>query len=489
MTFPSLSNLFLKNIGVKQTIIKNTFWLTATEGITQVLKFILIVYTARILGAEDYGKFSFALSFVAIAVIFSELGLPDIITREFSKNKEFEKDYPAVLSLKLFLSSIVLVLITGGSFFITPDSAIRISIIILGIFILITSFLNVIWAFFRAREKMEYEAIFKTAQYLVLIVLSFVALLLAPSVENLSYAYLISNLIVLITTLLFFNFFVSRIKLYYDKKVWKNFLKFSWPLAPGFVVGWVYVSVTSIMLGFFGYNIENGWYNAAYKIIGALAISATLISRSFFPALSRFSRESKEKIQKIWNYQRAVMVILAFPMVIGGIILAPKIINLFYDSSYNPSILAFQWLIVVCGIDFIYYPYASSLVIFGKEKINFILIAIGLVINVILNFIFIPKYTLYGAVLSTIVSSVAVFLLALVCVKIYTPMPSFNFKTLKVLLVVIFSGTAMFFIMLQPQIYKLNLFLLIFLSACVYFSALFLFYKVFNKNSLKWKDL
>ena len=96
----SIKKLFLENIGIRQTIIKNTFWLTAAEVVTQILKLALIVYTARILGAQEYGKFSFALSFVGIFVIFAELGLPDIITREFSKNHEAEKEYSSVISLK-----------------------------------------------------------------------------------------------------------------------------------------------------------------------------------------------------------------------------------------------------------------------------------------------------------------------------------------------------------------------------------------------------
>jgi len=481
--------LFFKNIGTKQTVIKNTFWLTLSEAITGFLKFIFVIYVAKILGATEYGKFSFALSFVTIVVILSEMGLPDIITREFSKNKESEKDYPAILSFKLFLSLICFILMVGGAFFITSDPIIRVSIIVLGIFILITSFLNVICAFFRAREKMEYESVFKITQHLFLIFSSFIVLFFIPSVKNLSYAYLFSNLVILIITLLFFNFFVSRIKLYYDKKIWHKFFKFSWPLSPGFVIGWIYVSLTSIMLGYFGYNIENGWYNAAYKIIGALAISATLVSRSFFPVLSRFSKESKIKIQRIWNYQEALMAILSFPMIMGGIILAPQIINLFYDASYNPSILAFQWLVIVCGIDFMYYPYASSLVVFGREKVNFVLIVIGLIINIILNFIFIPKYTLYGAVLSTTISSVVVFLLAIVCAKIYTPISPFNIGTLKILLSIIISALIMFIFLFKIQIYEPNLFLSIFLGAGVYFLTLLVFYKIFNNNFLKWKRL
>ncbi|OGZ72551.1 MAG: hypothetical protein A2908_01620 [Candidatus Staskawiczbacteria bacterium RIFCSPLOWO2_01_FULL_38_12b] len=476
--------LFLKNIGVRQTIVKNTFWLTVAEVITQILKLVLIIYTARILGAIEYGKFSFALSFVAIAVIFSELGLPDIITRELSRNQNLEKEYSSIISLKVFLSIAMMLLIYIVSFFITSDPVIRSSIWLLSYFILITSFLNILYAFFRARQKMEYEAISKIIQYIILTSFGFLVLLLAPSIKNLSYAYLITNLAVLILILFFFNRFVSPLRISYDKKVWKKYLKSSWPLAGGLIISWIYVSVSSIMLGYFGYNIENGWYNAAYKIIGAIAISAVLISRSFFPVLSKFSIESKEKIKKVWNYQKELMIIFAFPIIIGGIVLAPKIISFFYDSSYYPSIFAFQLLVFVSGVDFLYYPYASALIIFNHEKRNFGLIIIGLIISIILNIFLIPRYTLYGAATSVLISSVIVLLLAIIATRIYTPIRPFNAEMLKTFVAVIFSGLVMFFLISMPKIYNLNFILVIIIGMISYFLVLFACYKTLRINKL-----
>ncbi len=60
---------FLENLGVKQTIFKNTFWLAVAEGVTKFLKLILIIYVARVLGATEYGKFTFAL-FLSLCLVF-----------------------------------------------------------------------------------------------------------------------------------------------------------------------------------------------------------------------------------------------------------------------------------------------------------------------------------------------------------------------------------------------------------------------------------
>ena len=139
---------FLKNSGVKQTIAKNTFWLAIAEGVTRFLKLFLIIYIARILGATEYGKFTFALAFVSLFAIFSDFGISTITTREIAREKEKEKEFPAVLSLKLVLSIGTLFLICIGSFFITLDLVIRGIIWILGVYIIVSSFSEIVFAFF-----------------------------------------------------------------------------------------------------------------------------------------------------------------------------------------------------------------------------------------------------------------------------------------------------------------------------------------------------
>ena len=86
----NLRTLFLENRGIRQTIVKNTFWLALGEGIGRILTAALLIYVARVLGAEEYGMFTFAFAFVSLLVIFADFGLSPITIRELSKDKELE---------------------------------------------------------------------------------------------------------------------------------------------------------------------------------------------------------------------------------------------------------------------------------------------------------------------------------------------------------------------------------------------------------------
>lgn len=478
----NIENFFLKNTGIKQTILKNTFWLVVAEAVGGIMRLVLLIYVARILGATEYGKFTFAFSFVSVMVIFADLGITNIITREFSRNKEKEKEFSAILALDIILSAGTLILMALGSFFITSDFSIRKMIWILGSFILITNFFSVFHAFLRSRQKMEYEAGIKIIQTLIISGLSLFVLFRFHSAMSLSYGYFFSNLIALIFLLLFFHFRFQPLKLSWDKNVFK-LLKISWPLSLGIMASWIYISISSVILGYFNLIIENGWYNAASKVAFIAVMPATLVVVSFYPALSNFFITSKEKLQKSWNYLMGVMIFLTMPVVIGGIVLAPKIINFFYGSNFAPSIFVFQFLIFVVGLNFINYPYSIILIVSDQQKKNFALIITGMAINIILNILLIPAYKLFGAVIATTISSLITLILTIIVSKYFTLISIFNIKLLKAAFAAGFSSLVMFFVVRLPAVYNLNIFFSVIAGILIYSFILYLLYK-YNGN---WK--
>jgi len=472
----NIKTFLFKNIGIRQTILKNTTWLTVAEVITRLLGLAVIIGIVRILGAAEYGKFAFAFSFVSLLVIFSNLGVAEITTRELSKGKETKKDYPAIISLKIILTISALILMVIGSFFLTSDLTIQKAIWALSLFILITSFFNIFFAFFRAEQRMEYEAVTKILQSLIITVFAFFVLFTLPSVKNLSFSYFLANLIIFVIFLIFFHIKINLLKLSYNKAVWKKFLKNSWPLTLGFSFFWVYGYLDSIILGSQGLITETGWYNAVLKIATASVIPAMLISKSFYPVFSKFSHSIKEKVQQVWNYHMETMIVLSFPIMVGGWVLAPKIVDLFYGPDFQPAALAFKLLIIVAGISFFYFPFSLILVAVNQQKKNFSLILLGALINIILSFILVRSFSLYGIAAATIISSAIVFLLAAEISKYFTPISPFNLKIFRTLVISIFASMIMLLGIRQPVIYNLNVFFTIVIGGLIYSFVLLIFF-------------
>ncbi len=484
--FNSIKSFFFDNVSIKQTIFKNTFWLAASNGISRILTFFLFIYIARILGATEYGKFAFALSFIFLLSVFSDLGLSPIATRELSQGREKERDFPALLSLKILLIVGTLALVLIGSFLVTSDPTIRKIIWILAVYVFIGSFVQIVYAFLEARQKMEHEAWAEMLKAVLFFGFGFFVIFNFPSAENLAYSYLAGILVFLTIFLIFFHSKFYRLRLCWNKATWLKFLKMSWPLALAGFFATIYSQTDSVMMGYFGQITQTGWYNAAYRIIGATLIPVGLISTSIFPILSSSFGESKEKLQKIWNYYVKIMIILAMPLVIGGITLAPKIIDFIYDQSYSPSVLAFQILLFMAVLVFISNPLTNVLVARNQEKKTFFVAMGGMIVNIILNAFLIPKYSLYGAALVTVITYFLMFLLLSYFVLKNLSLSFFNRETSFNITIAGIATLIMFFTITNPFFAKFHVLFLVLVGAAVYFLAMLILRLIIKKYGISF---
>lgn len=336
----------------------------------------------------------------------------------------------------------------------------------------------------QARQKMEYQAFTNILEVLLVTGAGLFILFYSPSVKNLSYSYLFAALVALIFVLVLFHFKIQRLSLNWNKSIWQRFLSISWPLALVGLLASIYNQTDSVMLGYFNQITQTGWYNAAYRIIGATFIPVALVSTSIFPVLSKSFNESKEKLQKVWNYYTEIIIFLAIPLIIGGLFLASKIIDFIYDSTYTPSVLAFQILIIMAGIIFLYNPFIQVLIVSDQQKKIFWAVLSGAIINVILNLILIPKFSLYGAAIATVITHLLIFFSLVRLTLKSTPINPFNMRIFLSLIGAIFSSIPMYFVISQPQIYYLNVFLSILIGAGVYSICFLLYKELLGKISL-----
>ena len=83
-----VKDFLLVNRTTRQTVAKNTFWLTVSNLGGRLLRAVIIIYSARVLGAAEWGLFSYAVSFVALITVFADFGIGPILTREASRTND-----------------------------------------------------------------------------------------------------------------------------------------------------------------------------------------------------------------------------------------------------------------------------------------------------------------------------------------------------------------------------------------------------------------
>ncbi|HCA67037.1 MAG: hypothetical protein A2249_02555 [Candidatus Jacksonbacteria bacterium RIFOXYA2_FULL_44_7] len=474
-----IASFLFNNRTVKQTLLKNSVWLGFVK-VANLLTMLLSVIAARKFGADEFGKFSFAMAFVSLFSVVVTAGIPTIIIREFAREEKRKNLFAPLILLGVFLGVLAFFLILLFSIFITDDVRTKSIIIPLGIYIIIQGFTGIFFAFFRAYQKMEYEAWIKIPFLLVLFFVGMIALFYFPSIESLSVSYLIASVVILALTVIFFSRRLHPISLRFDMGVMKHFLLLSWPLAFASVFNMIYIYIDSVFMGYWGMTQEIGWYNAAYKIVNFTTIPMFLVTDAFYPALSSL-KETAKKTQKIWDQFTGFMIIAAVPLIVGGIAIAPKIIRFFYGSSYDPSILAFQILICVGGIMYLTASYNTVLLVANRQKILFLITAIGGIMNIVLNFILIPRFSLYGAAWATLITYFSMLALFVLYVRLKTEVKPITRRVFSILIMSILATALMYGIITHSIIAKLPMLLLALIGFLSYSLSFLVFFKIHRR--------
>jgi O-antigen/teichoic acid export membrane protein len=142
-----------------QRIAKNTAALFAAQFVVAILGLVLSIFIARNLGDVIFGKYSFALAFVAIFAVFSDLGYNTLLIREVARDKSQASKYlNNVISMRALLSLVLFALIAVTINLMGYPADTKNVVYLFGIYTLLVSFSAVFKVTFRAFERMEYEA-------------------------------------------------------------------------------------------------------------------------------------------------------------------------------------------------------------------------------------------------------------------------------------------------------------------------------------------
>src|SRR3989344_1258911 len=184
-------------------IIRNSSWLFLGELFNRGIFFIISLIIARNFLTEEYGVFSFSLSFVLLFIILSDLGLSTLIIREVSKDESVAKKYIENISLIKILLSILtfLVIILSSAVFVEGKITNQL-VILFSIYLIINSFNEFIRSIFKSFEKFKFDTISKITQGIILLMLVLFLINGGYSIVTVSYSFIISSIISLIVSIL-----------------------------------------------------------------------------------------------------------------------------------------------------------------------------------------------------------------------------------------------------------------------------------------------
>lgn len=386
-----------------QRILKNTFMLFFSSIISQIIGFVGIIYLARILGPQDFGKINFAMAVIAYFTLITNMGLPWFGTREIARNPaKLTRYLETILMLRLCLAISGFALLVLLTYALNPSTEITYLILLYGFGLIPSAFL-LDWVF-QGVEKMEHIALARIlfrgieTGLLILFVNGPEDLLRIPCFQ------VAGNLIPAVLLIVIFIRTFGRFRVRFDYKAWKHYLALALPMGLSIIMVQVYQGSDRVMLGIMRTNEEVGLYSAAYKIIMVLIVAVGACGQALYPVISSYFKTAFDELSHILQLTTRVMVSITLPLAVGGTVIAKPIFRLLYGPEYDEGIIALQimlWLIVIMSINTVK---AWGLLACNRQNHFFVGSLITAASNVILNFSLIPALGLAGAAIASVLS-------------------------------------------------------------------------------------
>ena len=181
-----------------------------------------------------------------------------------------------------------------------------------------------------------------------------------------------------------------------------------------------------------------GIYAIGYRIGMIITFLNSIVSLVYFPYAMRVADDShaKESFKKVFNAYVVFGGILGFFV----ILFSPEIFKIFINKSYHEAIR-----IVFFGVisNYLYGIFnIINLSFYVKKKAGNIAFAVGLgaILNIVLNFILIPKYGIYGAGISSILAfGLIVFFNYIIAEKMYPISYKIGYAIFSIVILILIS--------------------------------------------------
>jgi O-antigen/teichoic acid export membrane protein len=419
----------LQNISEEQKIVKNSFWISLARFGGSVFRAILVIISFRILGPSLQGSFYLAMNFILIFSFIPDFGLTAVVIRELSKNYENRrKIFSNAVFAVLFLLIISLVLINLTKFIFIKDTLAKGLIILLSIFLIFDTLREFLYSIFRAKEKMEMQALSHLTTNFLLLCMGLIFLKLNPDPFSLAKAYLLASIIGFLITFFmikkefFFNYFK-----FLEKKLTLDLLNKSWPIGIANFLFLIITYLDTVILGWFQSSKDVGLYNSIVKLSEFLYFFPAALAMSIFPILSK---KNTDEFDKTINFGFQLALFMSLPILIILFSLSPEIIKFIFGDKYIEASLGLKFISFAIPFNFMVLILIDALIAIDKRKELLIYEILIVSINFILNILFVPYYSYFASSLITSLCSILSLIFSYFILKKHI---SFSFKIKKFL--------------------------------------------------------
>lgn len=384
-------------------IIHNTGWLMGDKAFRMVLGLLVGAWVARYLGPSLFGELSYVLAFVAFFQVISKLGFDNVAIRDMARNREAS---PAILGTVFRLRVIagffcwLAAIVTMGVIRAGDYDALILTAVVAGTVVFQATDTIDLW--FRSQTQSRRTVVPKAIAYLLNSLVKVILILLKAPLLYFALAVLVEFAFAAIALYVSYGMFPSPFKWEWDFDWGKRLLKESWPYLLSGLAIIIYMRVDQIMLReMLGAN-ELGIYSAALPLSTTWYFIPLVISQSAGPSIAKRKHSDPNGYNRAIYRLFALMWWIMLPLSTTIALFSASVIQLLYGDAYSASTIVlsvhvFANIPIALGV-----MQGIWIVNESKNIMALIKTVIGVITNVGLNLVMIPRYGALGAASATV---------------------------------------------------------------------------------------
>ena len=366
------------------------------------------VIVARSLGAEEWGQFSFVFALLGLMSVVTDLGVGRVVLAKLIDDDpdEIARTASSFLALRTVLGLVGYVLAVGYVLVLGYPSEVILATVLGGLVVVFATPSHALSVLFQARHRMLLVAVAESAGQVLQLGLTVLAAVFAPTllifvlpaVANEAFRVVTKGLAVRRRSV------GLRPSRHLDVHRWGPYLREAIPLAIGFALTIAMLKIDVLMLSLLDTFDAVGLYSIGYKFsdmmdtitLAAVAPVSTLLVAAWPTELPTFRKRTRTAALAFTTFG-GVAVAAFWPS-------ADPLIRLLYGDRFVAGADAARLLVLGAAVMSLILLGVFLLASASKQRHYPAVALAGLVLNVVLNLILIPRYSYTGSAVATVVT-------------------------------------------------------------------------------------
>lgn len=447
-----------------KNVYKSLFRFSYGTWIQALISILSLPIFARFLNPSEYAVISLFILIYTILISIIFLGIDQSFVRfyyDYSDKIKYINSY-LIISLTSYTIFSFLVFYYKNIisiYIIDSDSYFLIGLLLLHLFSgIILRYLTLVLRCEDLSILYSNSQIFLSISY---VILGVICILFFKNVYSLIIGAVISQCLVAIylytklNKIIVFNFSNNLI----DRSFTKEITKYSLPFIPIIFLDWLFLNFDKTILREYTDLNSLGIYFTAYKIVFVLNIIQIGFKSFWFPyALNKY----KEDPDALIEFKKlSKNLIFFFTIIILGLICIRDILKLLFPEEYHGVSEIFPLLLIIPFISTLYDIATFGINYFKKTYYHIFTYLIALSIGIPLIYYLIPDYSLFGASIAVVISSLIYFVIGAYFNSFFIQ-SYIDWINLSInILLIIISAVSIYFGFFNTPIYILILFIII----------------------------